>query len=75
MKVALRDAKNGLSKLGNRVHNGETVVVTKNGQPWFDLVPHRKKERRTMPMQGVSPTISVEEAIAPLDEKDLPGWM
>ena len=75
MQVAVREVKSKLARYGDLAHRGETIVVTRNGKPWFDLVPHRESERRTAPLEGVSPTVSVEEAIAPVDEKDVPGWM
>ncbi len=74
MQVAVREAKAKLSKFGDMAHNGETVVVCKNGEPWFDLVPHVKPKRKTTPLKGVKPTISAEEAVRPLDPEDLPGW-
>ena len=74
MQVAVREAKNTLSKLGQKAHAGERIVVTRNGEPWFDLVPHRRKGRRTSPLPHVKPTISVEEAIAPVASEDIPGW-
>lgn len=74
MQVAVREAKAKLSKLGDMAHSGETVVVCKNGEPWFDLVPHAKIKRKTTPLAGVRPTISEEEAIRPLAAEDLPGW-
>ena len=76
MKVAVREAKNNLSKYGRLAHGGERIVVTKNGRPWFDIVPHhRAATRRTAPLPGVEPTVSLEEAIAPVDKEDVPGWM
>jgi len=39
--VSIRDAKNRLTELARNVENGETIVVTRNGRPVFDLVPHR----------------------------------
>jgi prevent-host-death family protein len=75
MQVAVREAKNHLSKYGRIAHSGERVVVTKSGRPWFDLVPHRAGTRRTTPLPGVKPTVTVAEAIAPVSEKDIPGWM
>ncbi|TWS94459.1 type II toxin-antitoxin system Phd/YefM family antitoxin [Reyranella sp. CPCC 100927] len=38
--VSIRDAKNHLTELARDVENGETIVVTRNGRPVFDLVPH-----------------------------------
>jgi prevent-host-death family protein len=40
--VTIRDAKNQLTKLAREVEAGETIVVTRNGHPIFDLVPHRR---------------------------------
>ena len=75
MKIAVREAKNRLSKYGRLAHDGERVVVTKNGHPWFDLVPHHAVVRKTTPLPGVSSVISLEEAMAPVRAEDLPGWM
>jgi len=75
MQVAVRDAKNRLSKLGNKAHAGERIVVTRNGQPWFDLVPHERKGRRITTLENVRPTISLKQAIAPVTEEDVPGWL
>jgi prevent-host-death family protein len=41
--VPMKEAKNRLTELARRVEKGETIVVTRNGKPAFDLVPHRKK--------------------------------
>jgi prevent-host-death family protein len=41
--VSIKDAKNRLTELARLVEKGETVVVTRNGKPVFDLVPHRQK--------------------------------
>jgi prevent-host-death family protein len=39
--VSIRDAKSRLAE----VERGQTVVVTRNGKPVFDLVPHRPLTR------------------------------
>lgn len=41
--VSIREAKNRLTELARRVEKGETVVVTRNGKPIIELVPHRPK--------------------------------
>ena len=41
--VSIKDAKNRLTELARRVEKGETVVVTRNGKPTFDMVPHKPK--------------------------------
>ena len=40
--VSIRDAKNRLTELAREVELGETIVVTRNGRPVFDLVPHKR---------------------------------
>ena len=42
--VSIRDAKNRLTELAREVEAGDTIVVTRNGRPIFDLVPHRASE-------------------------------
>jgi prevent-host-death family protein len=41
--VSIKEAKNRLTALARLVEKGATVVVTRNGKPVFDLVPHREK--------------------------------
>jgi prevent-host-death family protein len=46
--VSIKDAKNRLTELARLVEKGETVVVTRNGRPVFDLVSHRAKGGLTL---------------------------
>jgi prevent-host-death family protein len=39
--VTIREAKNRLTELAREVERGETIVVTRNGSPAFELAPHR----------------------------------
>lgn len=39
--VSIKEAKDRLTALARLVEKGETVVVTRNGEPAFDMVPHR----------------------------------
>lgn len=41
--IALEEAATTLAELAARVEGGETIVVTRNGRPVLDLVPHRQK--------------------------------
>jgi prevent-host-death family protein len=41
--VSIREAKNRLLQLAREVEQGETIIVTRNGRPVFDLVPHKKR--------------------------------
>jgi len=42
--VSIREAKNRLTELAREVEEGETIVVTRNGRPVFDLVPHQPRK-------------------------------
>ncbi len=41
--ITLEDARDRFSELVLLVAQGETVVVTLDGKPVFDLIPHRPK--------------------------------
>jgi prevent-host-death family protein len=41
--VSIREAKNRLLQLAREVEQGEKIVVTRNGRPVFELVPHKKR--------------------------------
>jgi prevent-host-death family protein len=43
--VSMRDAKNRLTELARRVEQGEEIVITRNGRPVLDLVPHRPRSK------------------------------
>ncbi|CDN54823.1 Prevent-host-death family protein [Neorhizobium galegae bv. officinalis bv. officinalis str. HAMBI 1141] len=38
--VSLREAQDRLDELAQDVEQGETVTVTRDGKPVFDIVPH-----------------------------------
>ena len=42
--VSIRDAKNRLTQLAREVERGETIIVTRNGSPAFELAPHRPRK-------------------------------
>lgn len=39
--ISIREAEDQLTELAREVERGRTIVVTRNGKPVFDLVPHR----------------------------------
>ncbi|KQP33398.1 prevent-host-death protein [Methylobacterium sp. Leaf102] len=43
MIVSIDDVKDRASELAERVDGGDVIVVTRNGTPVFDLVPHKKR--------------------------------
>jgi prevent-host-death family protein len=42
--VSMKDAKNRFAELVRQAESGDTVVVTRNGEPVADIVPHKKKK-------------------------------
>jgi len=74
VKAQIREVKSNLSRFGDLAHGGQRVVVSKNGKPWFDLVPHRKKKRNIQPLKGVKATVTAEAATGPVDHQDIEGW-
>jgi len=44
--ISQRELRNDNADIMRRVEQGETFVVTRNGTPIADLVPHRSAERR-----------------------------
>jgi prevent-host-death family protein len=41
--VSIKEAKDRLTSLARLAEKGETVVITRNGKPVADLVPHKEK--------------------------------
>lgn len=41
--VSIKEAKNRLTAIVREVEEGEHVVITRNGKPVAEVVPHRKK--------------------------------
>ena len=42
--VAIADAQTNLAELAREVEAGETITVTRDGRPVFDMKPHEKKK-------------------------------
>ncbi len=42
-RIDLNDADLDLAALARRVEKGETIIVTRDGEPVADLVPHRRR--------------------------------
>ncbi|HXM00024.1 MAG TPA: type II toxin-antitoxin system prevent-host-death family antitoxin [Rhizomicrobium sp.] len=42
--VSLKDANNRLAALVREAEKGQTVTITRNGEPVADIVPHKKKK-------------------------------
>ncbi len=44
MHVSIKDAKDRLSELVRSAERGETAVITRNGKPVADIVPHFERK-------------------------------
>ena len=44
-EVPIQEAERRFAELARRAEEGETVVVTRDGHPVIDLVPHRRARR------------------------------
>jgi prevent-host-death family protein len=74
--IAIEDAEKRLADLARRVEQGETIVLTRNGQPIADIVPHKRAGgldleggRRFLAERGVKKLITY---IAPDFDDPLP---
>ena len=74
--VTIEEAESRLAELARRVEQGETIVVTRDGKPVLDLVPHKRKGgldleagRRYLAERGIT---NLVEYIAPDFDEPLP---
>ena len=70
-RVNVHEAKTQLSRLLDRAHAGEEIIIAKNGQPYARLLPLDKPRARTPGLlQG-----KVEDSFFdPLPEEELAPW-
>ncbi|MCE7875249.1 type II toxin-antitoxin system Phd/YefM family antitoxin [bacterium CPR1] len=72
MMVNVHQAKTQLSRLLERAHAGEEIIIAKNGQPYARLVPLEAPRRTLGFLEG---KLSVpQEFFAPLEEDELRLW-
>jgi prevent-host-death family protein len=45
MEVGVRELRNHTARVIDAVRSGERVVLTSNGEPIADIVPHQRRER------------------------------
>ena len=73
MQVNIHEAKTQLSRLVERAHSGEEIVIAKNGVPYARLVPIEPAPMRSLGfLRGeifVGP-----EFFEPLSEEELAAW-
>jgi antitoxin (DNA-binding transcriptional repressor) of toxin-antitoxin stability system len=49
MQISLHEAKLQLSALGKKAWAGERIVIVLEGEPYLELIPHRKEMKRRRP--------------------------
>lgn len=70
--VNIHEAKTQFSRLVDRAHAGEEIVVAKDGKPWARLVPLAAPERR---QPGLLRGLRVDPAFdQPLPDEELDAW-
>ena len=70
--INIHEAKTHLSRLLERVHAGEEIILAKAGKPYARLIPLEKApvQRRPGRLPGRVAAVFFE----PLDEADLDQW-
>lgn len=68
--VNVHEAKTHLSRLLERVKNGEEIILAKGGVPYARLTPLVQKERELGFLEGSVP----ESFFEPLSEDELDAW-
>lgn len=69
--VNVQEAKTSFSKLLDRAHTGEEIVIAKGGQPYAKLVPLRPIKDR---VPGIAKGAVTEAFFEPLSESELMVW-
>ena len=70
-KVNVHEAKTNLSKLLERVHAGEEIVIAKGGKPYARLVPLEPPKARK---PGILKGRLDEKFFEPLPKSELEAW-
>ena len=69
--VNVHEAKTHFSKLLDRVHSGEEIVIGKAGKPYAKLVPLAAEKER---QPGIAKGKVSEAFFEPLPESELKAW-
>jgi prevent-host-death family protein len=76
--VNVHEAKTHLSKLLERVRNGEEIVIAKAGKPYALLVSadpvEHKTRRQPGALKGIIPPIPDSAFFDPLPDEELDAW-
>jgi prevent-host-death family protein len=69
--VNIHEAKTHLSRLVERAHRGEEIILAKAGKPYARLVPLEEHRER---VPGVARGRVTEAFFEPLPEEELAAW-
>jgi prevent-host-death family protein len=69
--VNVREAKTQFSKLLDRAHTGEEIIIGKAGKPYAKLVPLSPKKDR---QPGIAKVAVTDLFFEPLPEDELKAW-
>ena len=72
--VNVHEAKTQLSRLLDRVHAGEEIVIAKAGTPWARLVPLDPQPERVLGRYRDRDGEVPDSFFDPLDEEELAAW-
>jgi prevent-host-death family protein len=67
----VHEAKTHLSRLLDRAHNGEEIILAKAGRPYAKLVPLDSRRER---VPGIARGRITDEFFDPLPEDELRAW-
>ena len=70
----VHDAKTQFSKLLDRAHAGEEIILAKAGKPYAKLVPIRAERSRRIPGRFAGLFAVGDEIFDPLPEEELRLW-
>ena len=72
----VHDAKTHLSRLMDRAHAGEEIVLAKAGEPWAKLVPYADAPKRRREPGGLKLKGEIPDSVwfDPLPEEELELW-
>ncbi|MGE0488545.1 MAG: type II toxin-antitoxin system Phd/YefM family antitoxin [Vulcanimicrobiota bacterium] len=73
MQYNVHEAKTHLSRLLERAHQGEEIIIAKAGKPYVRLVPVQPEPKRELGWMSGQFSVG-EEIFDPLPEDELRAW-
>lgn len=70
--INVHEAKTHFSRLLERVHAGEEIIIAKAGKPYAKLVPLEPKMSERTP--GIAEGAVTDAFFEPLPEEEMAGW-